>query len=417
MVDHALAGRLAGLTQQRGEDAKAVLGGVLGQFHTDGFGCCGHKISEAHDLRGGLATFHFGRPAHDEGHAVAAIKDVRLVAAQIVAGVVTGGEQFGEVGTRGAAVVTGDDDERVLGDACRFCGTHDLADGVIGFHDEVGIEADAAFALPFRTGQDRSVRGVQRQVEEERRALLRFRLDDFLCLPREGGQHVFTTEAGGTRAFAGVAHGTARVHEELDFFRGIGRYMVVFDEAIGHHVQRGTDAKVGVKADAIWAVGDRLGVVHIVHLLGFFDVQFLRRAIAHPVHAQVPFAHTMRGVALRIEHAWHGQTTRLDQARTEAAEHAALQLGTPGVATRHHAIARGCADTGARVRIGENHAFLGETIKARRGDLAFGIEAFHIAIAKIIAEDEDDVGFIASAGRDGESEAQQGRENKESVHG
>ena len=67
--------------------------------------------------------------------------------------------------------------------------------------------------------------------------------------------------------------------------------------------------------------------------------------------------------------------------------------------------------------IGEYHAFLGETIKARCGDLAVGIETVHIAIAKIIAEDEDDVGFVACARSCGEKEAQQSRENKEAVHG
>ena len=346
-----------------------------------------------------------------------AIKDVRLVAAHIVTRVVTGSEQLGEVGARGAAIVTGDDDERVLGDACRFCCTHDLANGIVRFHDEVGIEADAAFALPFLTRQDGSVRGVERQVEEERRALLCFRLDDFLRFTSEGGQHVFATEAGRTGALASVAHGAARVHEELDLFRGIGRYVVVFDEAVGHHVQRGTDAKVGVKADAVRAVGDGLGVIDIVHLIGLFDVQLLRGASAHPVHAQVPFAHTMRGVTLSLEHAGYGQASLLDQTWTEAAEHTALQLGPPRVAARHHAVARGCADTGAGVRIRENHALLGETIKARRGDLAFGIEALHIAITKIIAEDEDDVGFVASAGGGGESEAEQSREDKEAIHG
>jgi hypothetical protein len=47
------------------------------------------------------------------------------------------------------------------------------------------------------------------------------------------------------------------------------------------------------------------------------------------------------------------------------------------------------------MRIREDHAFFGEAIHVRRGDLAFRIEAFYIAMTEIIAEDENDVRFVS----------------------
>ncbi len=53
---------------------------------------------------------------------MAAFVEVGFVAAEDVAGVVIGGEEFVDVGGGGAAVVGGEDDEGVIGDAVLFEG-------------------------------------------------------------------------------------------------------------------------------------------------------------------------------------------------------------------------------------------------------------------------------------------------------
>ena len=67
---------------------------------------------------------------------------------------------------RGAVIGTADD-ERVVEHAVVFQSIKDFAVGVIGFHDEVSVRVQAAFALPFFAGHGRAVRGIPRHVEEK----------------------------------------------------------------------------------------------------------------------------------------------------------------------------------------------------------------------------------------------------------
>ena len=89
---------------------------------------------------------------------MAALVDVGFVAPEVVAGVVTELLQLREVGLWGAAVVTGDDQQRILREALFVEGVHDLSNAVVGLHHEIGVRIQLAFTLPFGGRGDGRVR-------------------------------------------------------------------------------------------------------------------------------------------------------------------------------------------------------------------------------------------------------------------
>ena len=80
---------------------------------------------------------------------------------------------------------------------------------------------------------------IQRHVEEEGLAVLRIGglfADDLQGPLGEGGQHILATEAGAAWTFAGEAtFGT--IHRDFHRFGGVRGHAVVFDEAVGDHVE------------------------------------------------------------------------------------------------------------------------------------------------------------------------------------
>jgi hypothetical protein len=107
------------------------------------------------------------------------------------------------------------------------------------------------------------------------------------------------------------------------------------------------------------------------------------------------------GVAVQPEERRHGEPALGDERRIiGAVEHAALQASAPRIATREQAVARGRADGGAAVGIGERHPLRGEAVEMRGLDLAaLGIERLHIAVAQIVGEYVNDVGLRRGGGR------------------
>ena len=86
---------------------------------------------------------------------MAAFEDIGLVSAEHVTGVVPLGNQFVEFGLRRAAVVAGDQDQRIVAQAVLIQRGEHLADGSVGLHHKIGIGIQAALALPRAGGQDR----------------------------------------------------------------------------------------------------------------------------------------------------------------------------------------------------------------------------------------------------------------------
>lgn len=201
-------------------------------------------------------------------------------------------------------------------------------------------------------------------------------------------------------------------HGQATILSGLGCDAVVFDEAVGHHVEGGADAEVVVKADGVGAVGGGLGEIGAEGLLTAFDAEFVDgfARVQRPVHAEVPFADAGGVVALALEHGGDGEAPLLDEARAETAEDGFLQLAAPVVAAGDDTVTRGRADGGGGVCVGEDDALTREAVYVRGGDLAFGVQAAHVTIAEVVAEDEDEVRLFGGLGGDCECEGEEGKE-------
>lgn len=68
------------------------------------------------------------------------------------------------------------------------------------------------------------------------------------------------------------------------------------------------------------------------------------------------------------------------------------------------------------MNVREVHAPGREFVEVRRGDLALRVQAFHIAITEVIAEDVDEVGFRGCS-RSGHTEKRQDKGGEDGFHG
>src|SRR2546423_5152955 len=117
MMHHRLAQRAVVASLQSREDADAVLGRIVGQLRTEKISARGEKVGQANELIAGRALFDMARPADDEGNAMSAVENVRLVSAEVVTRVVSFRGQFIELCFRRTTVVAGDYDECAPGEA------------------------------------------------------------------------------------------------------------------------------------------------------------------------------------------------------------------------------------------------------------------------------------------------------------
>ena len=335
----------------------------------------------ADELGTGGSRFYFTGPAGEKGHAVAAVPDVGLVAAELRAGEVALFFEGGCVGLRRAAVVGGEDDERVGGEAVFVEGGENVSDDGVGLHDEITVGAEAAFALPLGRRENRRVRRRERDVEEKR-------------LPGFRGGGVFGDVADGL---------TLEAWEHLDG-RETFDDAVVFDEA-GHR------AGVGAAPEVIEAARDgtaddtgadrEAGVAHLRFFRGCGGCRCSWRGRTLGEKSEVPLADGGSGVAIFLQQGWHGETILGDEWRiVGAVEHALLEPAAPRVTTGEQAVARGRADGGAAVGVGERHALRGEAVEVGRLNFpARRVERLHVAVAEIVGEDVDDIGSGALGSR------------------
>lgn len=158
------------------QKAEAVFTDVAGELRAEDVGERGDEVSLMHELVARAAGLHHAGPAHDERHAMPALEDGAFVFTQRPARRMVLRFHF-VVGVRCAAVVTGEQDKRVVRRAARLQRIEHAAHHGIGFHHKVGVGAEAALATPLGVRRDGRVRCGQRQIKQER--LLR------LCLPRD----------------------------------------------------------------------------------------------------------------------------------------------------------------------------------------------------------------------------------------
>src|SRR5438132_3870927 len=115
MMHHRLAQRAGVASLQSREDADAVLGRIVGQLRAKNISARGEKVGQANELSAGRARFDMAGPADNEGNAMSAVENVRLVPAEVVTRVVSFGGQFIELRFRRTSVVAGDNDDCALG--------------------------------------------------------------------------------------------------------------------------------------------------------------------------------------------------------------------------------------------------------------------------------------------------------------
>ena len=389
----ARAGR--GAVAQHRQETHAVLGRVRRQGRLRQRGERGQEIDLADQLIA-HARLHPRGPAHDERHAVPALEEVGLVPAQRAARLVALGDELVDRGRRRAAVVGGEDHQRVAREPFAFqCGEH-AADLGVDLAHEISVGVEPALALPFLRRDDRGVRGGQGHVGEERAPGLGVRgvLGDVGAdLVGQRGQDIdgFELRARGPAAQP---------------FLGRGRQLrreTVLDPDERRHVQGSADPEVTVKAMLQRAVLDGLRVVEAAdRTLGGVDrVARLRRrpAVRGPFHAQMPFAEAGGAVALRLEHPRHREPARRDQRRRPAPEHAALQARPPVVATGEEAVARRRADARGRMPVREAPAFGRQTVEVRGRDFARRVVGPHVPVALVVGQDQEDVGSVGRQAR------------------
>ena len=187
-----------------------------------------------------------GRPADQEWNAVTAFVDVGLGAAPDMVGlmvlrvIANGAEVFDMVrlafvdAEHEGAVVTGHDDDGVVGLLGLVQDFEDLADGIVGLNHEVAVDTVLGLAFEPGAGNDRFVWRSQREIEKE--GFLRGSgfADELDRAPVEGVDDGLEVEVRRFRAAADNGDVVCRARFEVG---GRLREPVAVDVGVGVHVE------------------------------------------------------------------------------------------------------------------------------------------------------------------------------------
>ena len=133
MVDDRLPERFPSAGAESGQEADAVLGGVLRWAHLENIGAGGEEIGETDQLIGPGAGLHPPGPADQERDVMAALEDVCLVAAERVVRVMPLRLEFLELGRGGTTVVAGTGSSATGGNYnFGVAGTNGIGDRALG---------------------------------------------------------------------------------------------------------------------------------------------------------------------------------------------------------------------------------------------------------------------------------------------
>ncbi len=329
------AGEMGGA--QHGGEAAAVFGGGCGDGGVGEFGASGEEVVEADERVGGGPGGHVGGPAGQEGHSVSAFKGVGLHAAPGPVGLVVPSFDVGLGPMR--AVVTREEDGRVLGQGAVIEDLQDAAHEVVHLGDEVAVGAGAAASPVFGEGHPGVMGGGEWEVEEEwaGRGLA---LEERLGFGCERGKDLVGMEIGGggagsPEAFAALSLALA----PLDTPGRWGDNAVVSEVEVGIHVEGGGDAEEEVEAQVEGAAAEGLGEIDEAGVGGGLGVvSELGGGAGRPGESEVPLADGGGGVAVGAEDGSEGGPVGFDQGWGVAPEDAALEASAPGVAAGQEGI-------------------------------------------------------------------------------
>src|SRR4051812_25197201 len=100
VMDNRFAQRLICLALERGKKTHAVFRGIVRKLDAEHISASGHEIEKAHRVSVAAACLHHRGPLCDKGDVVSAIVDVRLVATEITARIVSFRQEGRKIGAR-----------------------------------------------------------------------------------------------------------------------------------------------------------------------------------------------------------------------------------------------------------------------------------------------------------------------------
>ena len=350
-----------GFAGEEGEEAGAVDGAVGGDGDAGEFAEGGEEIEVADGFGADGAGLRAAGPAEDAGDAVAGFGDVEFHAAQGAGRAVGTVRAFVAIQGFGA-VVAGEDDEGVVTEVVGVEVFQEAADGVVHLGDiavvlgAVGVVHVGVETGEFLGGGDGFVGFVEPEIQEE-----------------------------------GFAGGGV---EEADGF--------IDDEAGGIALERADGLAV---ADEVGGVGVARGGV-VLRVEPVVEAVVAGRGFGAIDEAvEMPFAGVTGAVAGAFEERGDGDFVRAE-ADAGARGNPVADAGTVGVAAGHETGAGRRADGEGRVAVGELDAVGGEAVEVGGLNRRVG-EAREVAVAEVVAEEDDDVG---TRGRGGGAEGERGEQ-------
>ena len=388
MVNQAVPDGIGGALPE-GQIADAVLPHVVGKGNAQNVGHGGQQVAQADGFLHHGAGPDLRRPANQQGHPVAAFVNVCLVAPEPGAGVVAVGQQFRDVGNGGAAVVRGKEQNGVFPKAQGFQMSGDLPYGVVAHEAEVPIGVGVGFPLEFRGGQNGRVRRGQGKIQEKR--LFPVLGDKRLCLFHKSGQHLLEMKIRS----AGAGPGKGRSRAPGEGVVGQGGGVVVFQIAVGRHIQRSADSEKAVKTKGRGAVLDGDRKIHPVP--GKEKVRTLLFGVVSPkgpVHTQMPFANTAGDIAIFPQKAGDGFPPCLNQMEGIPAQYAVFQAAAPVIPAGKDAVSGRSTQSRGGVGIGEKGPLPCQPVQTGGLKSGLGIQAGNVSPAHIVCENINQIGFV-----------------------
>ena len=353
----------------------------------------GEQVEVRRDGIGATGRGDFPGPAENRGHAHAAFPRRALAVAERT------GRPAVDAILEPRAVVAREDDEGALIEPEPLQLRHDLADAPVDLHHHVAVEPALRFAGEFFRHEERHVRHVVREVEEERLFLLRG--DE-----RQRGLGV----ARGELALIGIRLDDLVVAHEREVVRetaaGRIRTTLAREAGIGGALARGAHEGVLVLAHG------HVGMV-APHVVGERQAEPRVEALAHGQQlgriAEVPFANHHRGVADALEDLGDRDLVGIE-AEIGIGRGVARVVHARRIATGHQLRARGAAERrGVETR--EPNPLGREAVDVRRLNGGRTVAA-EIAVALVVGEDDDDVGLGRCGGGEGNAENDEANEVK-----
>ena len=340
------------------------------------------------------------RPPGNEGHADAALVTLAFQAAQLA---VPAEERGVCTALLVGAVVAAEDDQRVLSQALLLQlgqnlahigiqpGNHAGEVGVRVFHRVVarafapapGLVGEELFLVPLQDGvfglcQFGVGQGVGEDAAERLRAVLAVQPPEGPPVDEVGGVlravAVVVAEHGVADVLfqylahhGGVAHGTAEAVEEVGIIE-VGLILADVAVVLVHAaLVRGGDGALVAAGPLAEHAG---GVSVAFHHFGQDDVARVIGLLARDGVVFVPAVHHLPLPVFLV----------------------AAHVSVAGVLSGHQGGARRCADRASGIGLGEEHALLGHTVEVGGPDVLLSVAA-QVAVAHVIAEDEEDVGL------------------------